>query len=818
MTASLLRVAWLLPLGVLAAVPLGCGKSSGGRSGAQSYSISFAAPVTVSSVGAARALAAGDFNQDGKMDLVSVGSDNTLLGSLGFHRNTATTGVLAASFAGVAASATGIDSRAIAAADLNGDGNLDLVVANYGTPLTDPPTPSTQNTVVVFRNKTVPRATAPDFQLTATLPMGDDTNPSAVALADLNGDGKPDLVVTLAKINKLRIYFNGTTPGQDPAFTASSPEYITGANPIAVAIGDLNGDGKPDLVVANAATPTTNGTLTVLLNQTAPGSTTPTFTQSDLTAGATPDSVTIADVNGDGKPDLIVTHFDSNSVTIYLNDMAPGATAPKFKDAISYATESNPWGCVCRDFNGDGKPDIAVANYAAGTIDIYLNTTVAGAASPSFSTPLSIPAGNFPNSVIAGDFNGDGRIDLAAANGDGNITVLLNTTSRPAATPAFATAINAGGGKAPSSIALRDFDGSGSLDFVTADNLDNRVSGRLNDTSPGAATTTFESPEAFNAGTAPLFVATADLNGDGRPDLAIANNGTDNVTVRLNNTPLGGTPLKFEDAATVDLGAGTAPKAVAIADFNGDGKPDLAIVNAGTGTVSILLNATAPGATPPVFTTPAYSIAVGSTPVAIAAADFNLDGRIDVVVVNNGASPPTLSILRNDTTPGSATLSFTALTPISLLAGGNPQSIAVADFNGDGFPDLAVAHQDLNKVSILLNTANDDPTLISFAAATDANSFVTGSQPVYVAIGDFNADGRPDLVVANLGDDTVSVLLNNTAPAPAAAVTLDVGPKADFAVQDQPRAVAVGDLNRDWKADLAVVNANANTVSFLLAQ
>ena len=158
--------------------------------------------------------------------------------------------------------------------------------------------------------------------------------------------------------------------GPAPNFAAQQT-FATGALPYSVTIADINGDGQPDLIVANSA----DNTVSVLLNTTAPGATTPSFaTQQTFATGSGPVSVTAADVNGDGQPDLIVANRSGNTVSVLLNTTAPGATTPSFAAQQTFATGSGPYSVTAADVNGDGKPDLIVANANGNNVSMLLNT------------------------------------------------------------------------------------------------------------------------------------------------------------------------------------------------------------------------------------------------------------------------------------------------------------------------------------------------------------------------------------------------------------------------------------------------------------
>ncbi len=467
------------------------------------------------------------------------------------------------------------------AADVNGDGKPDLIVAN-----------AIDGTVSVLLNTTAPGAATPSFAAQQTFAVGN--APNSVTAADVNGDGKPDLIVANANDSTVSVLLNTTVPGAATPSFAAQQTFATGSFPVSVTAADVNGDGKPDLIVANAS----DNTVSVLLNTTAPGAATPSFAaQQTFATGSVPISVTAADVNGDGKPDLIVANQNDNTVSVLLNTTAPGAATPSFAAQQTFATGSGPASVTVADVNGDGKPDLIVANENGNTVSVLLNTTAPGAATPSFAAQQTFATGSAPISVTAADVNGDGKPDLIVANAnDSTVSVLLNTTPAPATTfdaNSFAAQQTFATGSAPISVTAADVNGDGKPDLIVANGNDNTVSVLLNTTAPGAATPSFAAQQTFATGSDPISVTAADVNGDGKPDLIVANGNDSTVSVLLNTTVPGAATPSF--AAQQTFATGSGPHSVTAADVNGDGKPDLIVANGSGNTVSVLLNTTATG-------------------------------------------------------------------------------------------------------------------------------------------------------------------------------------------------------------------------------
>lgn len=344
-----------------------------------------------------------------------------------------------------------------------------------------------------------------------------------------------------------------------PALSWVIPQSpATGAEPSFIAVGDFNGDGIPDLAVANQ----TSNTLTILLGN---GDGTFKTANANLPNGNNPSFVAVGDFDGDGKADLAVANANGNNLSILL-----GKGDGTFNLSSSNPpTGSFPHSIAVGDFNGDGIQDLAVVNLYGNTLTILLGNGD-GTFTPSNLSPQT---GSGPESVVTGDFNQDGILDLAVANAsDSTVTILLGNGDG-----SFTVAASAPTGYSPVSIAIGDFDQDGKLDLAIANSGGQTITILLGN-GDGTFTATSASPQA---GYQPTSVAVADFNGDGHPDLAVANGFGDTVTILLGNGD--GTFV-----AGKAQGTGTDSVAVAVGDFNGDGIPDLAVANFYSSTLSIL--------------------------------------------------------------------------------------------------------------------------------------------------------------------------------------------------------------------------------------
>jgi hypothetical protein len=362
--------------------------------------------------------------------------------------------------------------------------------------------------------------------------------------------------------------------------------------------------------------------------------------------------------------------------------------------------------------------------------------------SMSFAAKLDSVTSNRPNGIASGDLNGDGKVDLIISNSiSSSVNVYRNTSSGSAI-----------------SFAKR-------VDLTTLSGL--------------------------------TGVAVDDLDGDGKLDIAATNLSSNKISLFRNTTT--GSELSF--AAKVDSSSGSTTQAIAIGDLDGDGKPEIAVVNSSGHTVSVLRNTSTVGT---LSFAARVTLATDLQPYSIAIGDVDGDGKFDLVTCNaNGGN---ISVLRNtNTTIG--TLSFA--TKVDFAAGGFPFWAKLGDMDGDDKLDVVVVDQGANKVSVLRNTSSSGTP--SFATKVD---FTTGTTPRRVSLADLDGDGKPEMVVSNLDAYTLSIFKNNSTSG-----LLSFDSKVDFStgsgsVNLGPMESNLGDLNDDGKPEIAVVTQGANTVSF----
>ena len=624
----------------------------------------------------------------------------------------------------------------MAVADFNGDGHLDLAAS---------PNNGFGEVIVLFGRGGTGRFEAP-----TTYPAGGP--PRRMAVGDFDGDSRPDLVVSLdgsGSTGHLSILLNDGTG----KFIAPNLVNLAG-HPSTLVVNDVNNDGKLDIVTA-LSTGTTDGKVAVLLgNGTGGFSHAPNSPFFTLRVNAF--ALVLGDFNEDGKRDLAVPN-SAGGADIMLGDGA-GGFAPLAASPVSGGSLSMTPG----DYNEDGHLDLLIDNR------MFLGTGTA-----NFSAPIVVVNPGDTNVAFAGDVNHDGHLDAVVA-GPGGLTIMLgNGTGNLVRGKSYTSGFTLFG--AASSFAVPgDFNEDGKVDLAAVKSfgigiLEGGGTGAFYDAL--SYQTTIESPR---------YLVTADFNNDGKQDFVTASGAFLPAGARIevaHGDGSGGFTLKSISTFGV-----SQPRGIAAADFNNDGRPDLAVTRPSDGRISILLN-DGTGGFPADGTTQSYVI--GSQPSTVKAGDFNNDNKTDLVVLLAGSNG--LYLLLGDGNGSFTVHSFTPLQGTTFFS-----DVAIGDFNADGKSDLAVSGGGAaNFVRVL--TGNGAGIFPSF---TDVP---TSGTPGSIIVRDLNGDSKPDIAVTTFISSPrasyVTVIFND-APSGFMAGT--------NYLTDGAGNLGVGDFNNDGKPDLAV--------------
>ena len=577
--------------------------------------------------------------------------------------------------------------------------------------------------------------------------------PPDIASADLNADGKTDLVVPNRSANEI-IVFLGNSNG-----APTRTKFAFADGPTNVGIGDFNRDGKLDLAIRHGEFSSTPG-VSILLGDGAggfgPPTNFPTFAAKNMV---------VADFNNDGNADVFVSQNDAGSSQMLLGNGSGGLSGGSTLNVI-FAHRAAPG-----DFNKDGKLDLAVVGDGASFVSVALGDGLGG-----FSASKTFPVSNGARFIATADFNNDSNLDLVTAGQVNGIAVLAGDGAGN-----FGAATNVSLGFPTETITVTDFNGDSKPDVAVSGNQS--MLAILNGNGSGG----FGAPALYRINTSALDIVDGDFDGDGKADVAITNTGFTNVvnfsspgtTVSLFFGDGSGT-LRFASVIPV----GSSPFAITNGDLNNDGHDDLVFANIAHNTVSVLMNNGSGGFGPPT------TFAVGAQPRSVAVGDLNGDQKLDLVTANFDAS--SVSVLLGDGQGG-----FGPANNIS-VPGFSPESVAISDLNNDGRPDIAVAYSSADFVSTLLGNS-------SGGFGPPAN-FPVPSGGHDIVINDLNRDGLPDLVIARIPG--VSVLLGNS--------STGFGPANTLPTTSSIQAVVVDDFNGDGKSDIAASVINQNIINVYL--
>jgi len=675
-------------------------------------SVAFDSPRQFAAGGGSPTVA--DFNGDGALDVASLGHDSVSI-SLGDGHG---------GFARPVFYPVGNQPEILLLGDFNGDGKLDLATGNIF--------PSQLSILLGNGDGTFQTAIRSDLQL----------EPFSMAAADFDGDGRTDLAVSLGGTpNRVGILLSNG----DGTFR---PGDVYNDQAVCLAVGDFNGDGIPDLAISWGLG------LEIQLGN-GDGTFQPAVSYS---IGSWGEYLAVADFNGDGYPDVAIG--GDEYVYVMLND-GHGAFPTQTDFFIV-----GPWALSAADLNGDGIPDLIVGclECPAGDHDYPGVSIFLGIGDGSFSL-----AGTYLGSGVgpptAADFNGDGKMDLAMGNFNA-FEILLGIGQG-----AFQHVANYSTLRSPQALAAGDFDGDGKDDLAIS--AGNTIQVLL----ANGQTHSYGIPFDVSS------VVVADFNGDGKLDLAAG------FAILLGNGD--GT---FRLAASYGYAS-----AMTVGDFNGDGIPDLAGFGPGGKYIVVRL-----GNGDGTFRAPKFYTA--ASVLDMASGDFNRDGHVDLAVVAGPSGPQkttSVSLLL-----GNGDGSFHAGTVIP-FGSAELTSLAVADLNHDNILDLVVpvwnnSADDAGSATVLLG--NGDGTFQTGV------SYTVGGAATVAAVADFNADGIPDVAVADGGAGVWIMLGKGDGTFDVQLVSYSIG---DPPAVPNPQWMTVLDFNGDGKPDLATVNCNLDGVAIL---
>ncbi|CAF0779959.1 unnamed protein product [Adineta steineri] len=734
---------------------------------------------------------AGDFNNDGQLDIVVANYwDNNIGIFLGYGNGT---------FSSQQTYSTGDLSNplSLAIGDFNNDSQLDIAVANYGS--------ANMGVFLGYGN-----ATFAD-QISYFVPVG--TSPSDIAIGDVNNDNHQDIIVTVDFSNTILIFLGS---GNGIFVKGNSYSTGSGSQPVSIAVGDVNNDNQLDIIVSNCDT---NNVVVFIgegdgtyLNQRS-------YSTGDNSCSTW---VILSDINNDNILDIVVADNGTNMIGVFLGySYITGI----LEDTYLTGSSPHPHGLALGDFNRDGQLDIAIANYGLNNVGVLLGhtngtfplQTVFSTGDLSFPTSVAVDdlnndneldiivansatenvgilfgygngsftnlnmystgVGSIPEAVITGDFNNDKKLDIAVIDSgiDRVLTLIKYDTGSFQKQITFST----GTESAPRALAVADLNNDGWLDFVSG-NSDN-VGVFL-----GLDNGTFSNQTTYSTGIKPLTsaVTIVDLNNDSYLDIVVANVYTDNIGIFLGF----GNGI-FTNQTTFYTGNMSGPTGVIVADFNNDSRLDIAVALQFTGEMGVFLGYGNGTFSPIVI----YSIDSRASPVSVATGDFNNDNRLDIVMTNAGLG--NISIFYGD---GDG--NFSNLTNYTTGSKSQPAWVVVSDLNSDAILDIAVANFGTDNIGVFFGNINH-----SFY---DQIAFSTGigSSPNALVVEDFNNDNQLDIAFVNYGTNYLGVLLGCTNGTFFDPLTYSTGENS------QPWNLAVGDFNKDKRLDIVVANSNTDNI------
>ena len=815
----------------------------------------------------------GDFDGDGKVDIASLDGS----GTVSIFRNIATSGTInAGSLAPKVDFSAGNSTLGLAVGDLDGDGKLDIAVSNR-----------TSNAVTVLRNTS---SGIGNISFAASTSFGTNLNSYDVAIGDIDGDGKADLVAVNYAASTVSVLRN-TSSGVGNISFAVKQDFTVGTNPVYVAIGDLDGDGKNDLAVSNLG----SGVLSVLGNTSVIG--TISFnTKVDFATNSSSGGIMTGDLNKDGKIDLIIGYFGGSVISVF-NNTSSGIGNINFDPKIDFPAGSTASSIAIGDLDGDGNVDLAASSRNSGSLSVLRNTSLSGGPI-SFANKVDFTSASSVYMTAIGDLDGDGKNDIVVANNNGlgisvfrnnpllapitqATNVLFNTTTSTSTNVSWtngngtsrAVFMYKGASGTPLPVDLTTY--TANTAFGTGTQIGttgwyciyNGAGTTVNVTGLTPATTYQVMTLEYNGTAGNQMYQTAVSTGNPAAVTTISNIATlSNLSISAGTlTPVFATATTSYTAivsnavtsltltpTTTNANATVTVNGVAVVSGSPSGAITLAVGSNVITTVVTAQDGTTIGTytvtvtrslAPPVITSFNPVNGPAGTTVIITGTDFGptiaentvFFGVVQAVVTAATATSLTVTVpvgttyqsisVTNTTTvltgysmipftltftPNKGTITLDDILPkVNFTAGTVVLSLASGDFDGDGKDDLVSTNAGSNTMSVFRNTAASGTINTgSFASKID---FTTGTAPKGVRAGDFDGDGKLDLAVANLTGTEVSVFRNiSTGPG-----NINFANKVAYTTGTSPSDVAIIDVDGDGKTDLVTSNLDSNSISVL---
>lgn len=622
--------------------------------------------------------------------------------------------------------------RSFATGDFNNDGRLDLATVS-----------TTNNYVTILLNSPI-SGYAGWYMNNGNWNIPVPPNTTAVGVADINKDGKPD-IISCTSSGIISTSINYSMQGvYSISFSPYQSNSLGGAVFLNIATADMNNDDKTDIILSNNS----GGAVSVIINNTIPGSPNTSYiAPQQLTCLSSPTVLSISDMNKDGKLDILALQpsISGNNICLFQNATNAGSSTISFNPRQDIGSTNGTNSITSGDMNNDGKADIGVCS-SFGVMETMVNSTITGALLASFASHTELGTVT-PVMGTTADLNNDGKADLITANSVSNyLSIFFNSTPAGNTNPVFNTPQILSGYSNPSVIAASDFTMDGKIDLLLINKADGLVRIITNTTSAGSSVFSSVTQTVNSVGN-PIAAIIQDLNADGKPDIVV-NSTNGGIYVFLNATTPG-SGLSFTSAA---WGVGGIAYSVALKDINLDGKPDIIAANYPANNINIYINNTAQG-------NPGFSfsnqpiIPTISNPHSIITADFNYDGKPDIAVSNNN----TIAIHLNTTPFGNPNATFSARVEFNSTPGVVENSLINSDLNGDGLIDLAFANKANQFISVFQNNTVPGSSTVTFEPE---QKFTTGTLPIFLFTSDINNDMKPDLLTVSNSDNAVSFLIN----------------------------------------------------------